>query len=215
MRDQTEEHQQIIAGCWEDNIFKPRLKADPLVTLPRAGLLISRWMTAQVLENTEQVMHLVIPTKPTVRADALLEDAVGAKWICHARSAGDWICSHRQIARRSSCHWQRPAISTSCQTLFCRYSNKTHSNSAMNDKANQYQQIIAKCWADTAFKQQLISNPVSTLKQEGIDVPEGLSMTVLENSDTLMNLVIPVKPDELSDEQLEGAAGGYYCEYCL
>ena len=34
----------------------------------------------------------------------------------------------------------------------------------MNDQTQQYQQIIAKCWADEAFKQQLIADPVGTLK---------------------------------------------------
>lgn len=78
----------------------------------------------------------------------------------------------------------------------------------MNDQTMQYQQIIAKCWADEHFKQQLISNPVATLKQEGIEVPAGASVTVLEDTDTLMNFVIPAKPDELSDEQLESTTGG-------
>ncbi len=38
----------------------------------------------------------------------------------------------------------------------------------MNDQSNQYQQLIAKCWADEAFKQRLLDNPAETLKAEGM-----------------------------------------------
>lgn len=88
MTDQDEEHQQIIARCWEDEAFKRRLMADPLATLRWAGIPIPNGMTVKVHEDTEQVMHLVIPAKPKMLADELLEDAAGGKWVCHAWSAG-------------------------------------------------------------------------------------------------------------------------------
>jgi hypothetical protein len=88
MNDQAEEHQQLIARCWEDEAFKRRLKADPLGTLRRAGISIPNGMTVKVLEDSEQVMHLVIPAKPKMLADELLEDTAGGGWVCHAWSAG-------------------------------------------------------------------------------------------------------------------------------
>jgi hypothetical protein len=78
----------------------------------------------------------------------------------------------------------------------------------MNDQAKPYQQIIAKCWADEAFKQRLMADPAGTLKQEGMDVPEGMAIHVVENTDQAFHLVIPTKPTELSDEVLEGVNGG-------
>lgn len=84
----------------------------------------------------------------------------------------------------------------------------TEDDESMNDQAKQYQQTIAKCWADEAFKQQLKADPVRTLKQEGFQLPEGFSINVLEDSEQQWHLVIPSKPDKLSDEQLEGSAGG-------
>ena len=36
----------------------------------------------------------------------------------------------------------------------------------MTEQANLHQQIIAKCWADDAFKQRLLADPAGTLKQD-------------------------------------------------
>jgi hypothetical protein len=78
----------------------------------------------------------------------------------------------------------------------------------MNDQTKQYQQLIAKCWADEAFKQRLMTDPAATLKQEGMEVPEGMAIHVVENTDQAFHLVIPTKPTQLSDEDLQGASGG-------
>ena len=69
--------------------------------------------------------------------------------------------------------------------------------------------IIAKAWRDPAFKAELIANPAAALKAEGIDVPAGMTVTVVENTDKLFHLVLPPVPsDELSDEALDVAVGG-------
>ncbi len=78
----------------------------------------------------------------------------------------------------------------------------------MNDSSKQYQQLIAKCWADEAFKQKLLADPAATLKAEGIEIPAGVTVRVVENTARQFTLVIPPKPDALSDEALEGVAGG-------
>ncbi len=79
----------------------------------------------------------------------------------------------------------------------------------MNDQAKQYQQLIAKCWADEAFKQRLLADPAGTLKAEGIEVPAVVRVRVMENTAQDFTLVIPVRPTDLSDEVLGlGAVGG-------
>jgi len=78
-----------------------------------------------------------------------------------------------------------------------------------------YAKIIAKAWRDPAFKAALIANPATALKAEGIDVPAGKAVTVLENTDKQFHLVLPPKPtDELSDEALDAVAGGYSAFCC-
>ena len=78
-----------------------------------------------------------------------------------------------------------------------------------NDTAPDFAKIIAKAWRDPAFKAELIANPAAALKAEGIDVPAGMAVTVLENTDKQFHLVLPPAPtDELSDEALDGVSGG-------
>jgi hypothetical protein len=75
--------------------------------------------------------------------------------------------------------------------------------------------IIAKAWRDAAFKLALIANPSAALQAEGIELPNGVAVTVLENTDKQFYLVLPPVPaDELSDEALVSAAGGF-CAACL
>ena len=85
----------------------------------------------------------------------------------------------------------------------------------MNDQAKQYQQLIAKCWADDAFKQRLLADPAGTLAAEGMAVPEGMTLRVVEDTAQAVTLVIPARPTELTDEALDGGVGGVwgYCSY--
>ncbi|MBK5964539.1 NHLP leader peptide family natural product precursor [Thiocystis minor] len=78
----------------------------------------------------------------------------------------------------------------------------------MNDQAKQYQQLIAKCWADEDFKQRLLADPAGTLAAEGMAVPEGVTLRVMENTAQAVTLVIPARSTELTDEVLEGSVGG-------
>ena len=69
--------------------------------------------------------------------------------------------------------------------------------------------IIAKAWRDPVFKAELIANPAAALKAEGIDVPAGMAVTVVENTDKQFHLVLPPVPsDALSDKELDAVAGG-------
>ncbi len=80
----------------------------------------------------------------------------------------------------------------------------------MNQKEQnkKISQLVAKAWADDSFKKKLQSEPVAALKVEGVALPDGLQVRAFENTDKSIYLVIPAKPTELSDEDLEKAAGG-------
>jgi hypothetical protein len=70
-------------------------------------------------------------------------------------------------------------------------------------------QIIAKALADEAFKQRLLADAAAVLKEEGVAVPEGVTVTALENTETAFYLVIPRKPSfELTDDEMAACAGG-------
>jgi hypothetical protein len=77
-----------------------------------------------------------------------------------------------------------------------------------DDQSKKISQLIAKAWADGSFKKKLLAEPVATLKAEGVALPPGLQVRAVENTDKLSYLVIPFRPTELSEEDLEKAAGG-------
>jgi hypothetical protein len=68
--------------------------------------------------------------------------------------------------------------------------------------ARKWSQLIARCWADEKFKQQLLADPAATLKANGVDIPPGLTIKAYENDDKVFHLVIPAKPTDLSDVDL-------------
>ena len=78
----------------------------------------------------------------------------------------------------------------------------------IEEQAKKMNQIIAKCWADEAFKAKLLADPAATLKAEGAEVPAGLTVKAVENTDQVFHLVIPAKPTDLSDEDLDKVAAG-------
>lgn len=78
-----EEHDQkmsqLIAKCWADEDFKRKLVAEPAATLKAEGWpAVPDGLSVRVLENTDKVFHLVIPSKRTgVLTDADLENVSG------------------------------------------------------------------------------------------------------------------------------------------
>lgn len=83
----------------------------------------------------------------------------------------------------------------------------------MNDQVKRHQQLIAKCWADEAFKQQLISEPAHILAQESIEIPEGVQVKVLADSEHRLHWVIPARPNHLLDEEIGVVTAGTYTQW--
>lgn len=86
------------------------------------------------------------------------------------------------------------------------------------ERSKKMGELISRAWSDEAFKAQLLSNTTATLKENGIAVPEGVTVKAVENTDKVFHLVIPPKPRpvELSDEDLGKVAGGTWdvCSEC-
>lgn len=77
---------------------------------------------------------------------------------------------------------------------------------------NRFGEIISKCWQDAAFKKRFLTEPKAVLAEFGMDLPAGLEVKVVENSDKVMYLTLPPNPKtlggELSDNQLDAVSGG-------
>jgi Nitrile hydratase, alpha chain len=79
------------------------------------------------------------------------------------------------------------------------------------EQAKKMGSVVAKCWSDESFKKRLLADPAATLKAEGVkfELPVGMTLKAVENTDNVYHIIIPPKPAELSDEQLDKVAGGF------
>jgi hypothetical protein len=75
-------------------------------------------------------------------------------------------------------------------------------------------QLIRRAWTDAAFAQQLQENPRQAVEQAlGVELPESITIQVLQEMPTTLFLVVPPQPDtlpegELTDADLAEVAGG-------
>jgi len=75
--------------------------------------------------------------------------------------------------------------------------------------SQKFGQVVARAWADDAFKARLLAEPNAVLQEEGLEIPPGIEIRVVENSENVIYLPLPATPgDSLSDEQLEQVSGG-------
>jgi hypothetical protein len=76
----------------------------------------------------------------------------------------------------------------------------------------QLREIIAvKAHRDPAFRTSLLSDPKAAVERiMGTSLPSNLQVSVLEDTDARVHVVIPPPAsDELSEEQLEAVSGGF------
>ncbi len=46
------------------------------------------------------------------------------------------------------------------------------------EERKEYAKIIAKAWVDEEFKKRLLADPATVLKENGIEIPEGMTVKV-------------------------------------
>ena len=78
------------------------------------------------------------------------------------------------------------------------------------ENSSKISQILSKAWSDPVFKQRLLANPASIVREYGLEVPPGIELRVVEDTDRVRHVILPPPPSsaELSDSQLEQVAGG-------
>ena len=52
-------------------------------------------------------------------------------------------------------------------------------------------QLIAKCWSDEAFKKKLLDHPEAVLKEQGLEVPVGCQVKIVEDTAKVVHLTLP------------------------
>ncbi len=78
-----------------------------------------------------------------------------------------------------------------------------------NEFQKDYGKLVAKAWEDDAFKAELLVDPMKVFKENDIEVPDGIEVRIVENTENTMHFILPPEPsDELTDELLDQASGG-------
>ena len=81
----------------------------------------------------------------------------------------------------------------------------------MTEQRNALAKVFAACWKDEALKARFMADPKAVLAEYGMDVPDGIDVNVVENSDNTVHITMPAAPAsaaDLSDEEMANAAGG-------
>ena len=81
----------------------------------------------------------------------------------------------------------------------------------MTEERNALTDLFAACWKDDALKARFMADPKAVLAERGIEMPEGIDVNVVENTDNTVHITLPVPPDghaEMTMEELSQAAGG-------
>jgi hypothetical protein len=63
-----------------------------------------------------------------------------------------------------------------------------------------YGRMVVRSWSDEAFRERFLSDPIDVFKEHGIDVPEGVHVKVLENTDKEVHFILPSKSEETCRE---------------
>jgi hypothetical protein len=65
----------------------------------------------------------------------------------------------------------------------------------MQETSEKWARIVVQAWVDEGFKNRLLADPKSVLKENGIDFPERIKVNISEDRDDEINLILPPKPD--------------------
>src|SRR5262245_44375103 len=78
------------------------------------------------------------------------------------------------------------------------------------------ERIVAKAWTDETFKKRLLADPAAVLKEHGMEMPPGIQVRIVENTEEVRYLTLPrpgrPSSGELAEEELARVAGGL-CEH--
>lgn len=88
-----------------------------------------------------------------------------------------------------------------------------HEGNEPMEESRKIQKLIARAWTDDEFKERLLSDPAARLQEEGLQVPPGIEVRIVEDTPDIRYMVLPLKPstEELSEEHITKFAGGI-CE---
>jgi hypothetical protein len=79
-----------------------------------------------------------------------------------------------------------------------------------------WEPIVGRAWEDEEFKKRLLTEPSAIFKEHGVETAPGVKLKVLENTESVIHLTVPTKPDvAFTREEIESAALDSYLDQQL
>ena len=84
MTEQRKQLADLFAACWKDETLKQRFMSDPKAVLAEHGMAVPDGIDVNVVENTDNTVHITMPAPPSGHMD-LSDDE-----LSNAAGGGTW-----------------------------------------------------------------------------------------------------------------------------
>jgi len=75
--------------------------------------------------------------------------------------------------------------------------------------SNQHQDFVSRLLSDSNLRSRMLAEPARVLEEQGISVPSGAELRVVEDSADVCHVILPPSPNTtLADSSMEAVAGG-------
>lgn len=102
-QEYAKQYGQVVAKAWADDDFKTRLLQDPAAVLSEEGLPLPQGIEIRAVENTDKVLYLTLPPKPSEElSDDQLSSVAGGATTSTAATAGSGGCLSCPFSTASS-----------------------------------------------------------------------------------------------------------------
>ena len=78
MTEQRNAMAQLFAACWKDEALKARFMSDPKAVLAERGIDIPDNIDVNVVENSDNTVHITMPKAPGEATELTDEELAGA-----------------------------------------------------------------------------------------------------------------------------------------
>ena len=78
MTEQRNAMADLFAACWKDEALKARFMADPKAVLAEHGIAVPDNMNVNVVENSDNTVHITMPMAPSGSSELSDEELAGA-----------------------------------------------------------------------------------------------------------------------------------------
>ena len=58
------------------------------------------------------------------------------------------------------------------------------------EEHKEYAKVIARAWVDEEFKKKLLAEPATVLAENGVEIPEGVTVKVVERKEKRNSLAV-------------------------